>query len=115
MDELIVAVERDSSDGRIYSVVRPRLPSSTHNPSVVIDRQKGRHMCEDAVISRAKALAILLGFRYLEDRRWRCAAERLLSCGCPRCVGAVHPDAPPPPEPKPVHLHPRTRMPVEGD
>lgn len=109
--EMIVFVGRESMDGTIFSEVRPYpLPAFQHQPrSVVIDRQKGRGMDQNVITRRARALAVLLGLRFMEDLRWPCAALQKMNCRCPRCQGAPAIDAP---EPQPVHLCPNTLQPV---
>lgn len=110
--ELIVAVERDSGDGKLYSCVRDYPDKGGR--WFVVDRQHGRAMDAEVVRSRAKSLAILLGVRYLDDPRWKCVADRLRQCACPICCGAAK-GVEPIPDPEPAHLDPRTREPMPTD
>lgn len=108
--ELIVAVERESYDGKLYSCIREHPKKS--GPAFVVDRQHGRQMDANVIQSRARSLAVLLGFRYLYDPRWRCVAQSLTRCACPSCTGVVTDGQPEPPEPEPLELCARTREPV---
>lgn len=112
--EMVVAVERDSANGKLFSCIRPHPERRSYDGQYfVVDRQHGRQMDTDAVRSRAKSLAIMLGFRYLEDLRWRCAANRLMPCRCPICCGATS-GMEPAPDPEPVRLDARTREAVSS-
>lgn len=105
--EMVVRVGRESLDGRAYSEVG-LWPIEQYQPRFVVDREKGRGMDERTIISRAKSLAVLLGFRYVEDLRWLCVADKLMPCRCPVCCGATN-GMEPQPDPVPVTLDPRTR------
>lgn len=109
--ELIVSVERESYDGKLYSCIREH-PEQRGHPVFVVDRQHGRQMDANTIQSRARSLAVLLGFRYLYDPRWKCVAPTLTRCSCPSCTGVVTDGQPEPPAPEPVKLCARTREPV---
>ncbi len=92
---LRVEVRRDY-DGRCYSQVVDRALGMTHpyvienhvSWCVVIDRQKGRGMDADTVISRAQGVAEVMGIPYDEDLTWPCGAVAGQEyCHCPRCAG----------------------------
>ena len=110
--ELVVAVMRESIDGQVYSAVRPWPRREMENGQVfVVDRQKGRGLDTNTVISRAKSLALLLDVRYVEDLRWHCVADQLRACRCPVCVGAT-PNPNGSGEPTPMKLDPISRQPI---
>lgn len=100
--DIAVEVRRDY-DGKTFSAIINRaIPApqsreyryAAHGDltrSVVVDRQRGRGMDMDTLISRARAVVHLLGAEYDEDLHWPCAAlNGALECHCPRCAGIAN-------------------------
>jgi hypothetical protein len=92
--EIVVQIRRDY-EGKVFSEIVDRSLKSDHKAvvidghtrRVVIDRQRGRQLDSDTVISRAIAVARCLRVPYDEDLHWPCkAVEGYAECHCPRCA-----------------------------
>lgn len=87
--DLAVLVRR-GYDGYVFSEVRDRNalePKRYLGSAIVIDRQRGRQLDSESVISRAQTLAELLNLPYDEDLTQQCGSDMgFIHCNCPRCV-----------------------------
>lgn len=91
--DCVIEVLRDL-DGKVFSQIRDRNQPPDRSiylsRAVVIDRQRGRGMDQDTVLSRAQSLAGVTGLPFEEDLTWPCKADRgLPDCTCPRCVAKI--------------------------
>jgi len=84
-----VQVKRDHRYGyEVISLLR-KYPYTKYSgeDGIVIDRQKGRMLDENTVVSRAKRLAEIVGCGIDIDLSYCCVAwKKINSCTCPKCV-----------------------------
>ena len=93
--EVRVQITREMRDNKIISMIR-KYPYTKYSglDGVVIDRAHGRTKTEDAIISRAKTIAKIIGCKIDIDLSIKCIAEQyLLECECDKCKALRSPNA----------------------